>query len=128
MFCDAVRLTLVTGIAIGAIAMQALNAQTKLKAYSVAEVEPIAGATLSPSYLDNIRKVISESHGRTLRTLNGKVFHIEGSPAPAKVAIVEWDSADDAKAFYKSKTWTDFAPERDKAQKTIRRYIVEVEP
>jgi hypothetical protein len=30
-------------------------------------------------------------------------------------------------AFYKSKAWTDLAPERDKAQKTIRRYIVEVE-
>jgi uncharacterized protein (DUF1330 family) len=62
-----------------------------------------------------------------LRTL-GKVFQIEGSPAPERVAIVEWDSADDAKAFYKSKAWTDLAPERDKAQKTIRRYIVEVEP
>ena len=121
-------LTLVSGIAIGAIAMQGLHAQTKLKAYSVAEIEPIGGATLSPSYLTNVRKAINDSHGRALRTVNGKVFHIEGSPAPAKVAIVEWDSADDAKAFYKSKTWTDFAPERDKAQKTIRRYIVEVEP
>jgi uncharacterized protein (DUF1330 family) len=121
-------LTLVTGVAIGAIAMHGLHAQTKLKAYSVGEIEPIAGATLSPSYLDNIRKEINNSHGRTLRTLNGKVFHIEGSPAPTKVAIVEWDSADDAKAFYKSKVWTDLAPERDKAQKTIRRYIVELEP
>jgi uncharacterized protein (DUF1330 family) len=120
-------LTLVTGIAIGAIAMQGLHAQTKLKAYSVGELEPIAGATVSPSYLTNVRKAINDSHGRSLRTL-GKVFHIEGSPAPERVAIVEWDSADDAKAFYKSKAWTDLAPERDKAQKTIRRYIVEVEP
>jgi uncharacterized protein (DUF1330 family) len=121
-------LTLITGVAIGAIAMHGLHAQTKLKAYSVGEIEPIAGATLSPSYLDNIRKEINNSHGRSLRTLNGKVFQIEGSPAPTKIAIVEWDSADDAKAFYKSKVWTDLAPERDKAQKTIRRYIVEVEP
>jgi hypothetical protein len=34
---------------------------------------------------------------------------------------------DDAVAFYKSKAWMDRAPERDKAQKTIRRYVVEVE-
>jgi hypothetical protein len=27
----------------------------------------------------------------------------------------------------KSKAWTDLAPEREKAQKTIRRYVVEVE-
>jgi hypothetical protein len=44
------------------------------------------------------------------------------------VAIVEWDSVDDAVAFCKSKDWTDFAAERDKALKTIRRYVVEVEP
>jgi uncharacterized protein (DUF1330 family) len=121
-------LTLLSGIAIGALAMEGLHAQTKLKAYSVGEIEPIAGATLSPSYLDNIRKEINKSHGRSLRTLNGKIFPIEGAPAPTKLAIVEWDSADDAKAFYNSKAWTDLAPERNKAQKTIRRYIVEVEP
>ena len=92
-------LTLLAGIAIGALAMQGLYAQTKLKAYSVGEIEPIAGATLSPSYLDNIRKEINKSHGRSLRTLNGKIFHIEGAPAPTKIAIVEWDSADNARAF-----------------------------
>jgi hypothetical protein len=43
------------------------------------------------------------------------------------VALVEWDSVDDALAFYKSKAWTDLAPQRDKSQKTIRRYVVEVE-
>ena len=42
-------------------------------------------------------------------------------------AVVEWDSLDDAEAFYHSKAWTDFAPQRDKAQKTIRRYVVEAE-
>jgi hypothetical protein len=44
-----------------------------------------------------------------------------------KNAIVEWDSVDDAVAFYKSKAWTDLAPQRDKTQKTIRRYAVEAE-
>jgi uncharacterized protein (DUF1330 family) len=62
-----------------------------------------------------------------LRTLNGRVVSIEGAPPPKNVGIVEWDSLDDAVAFYKSKAWTDLAPEREKAQKTIRRYVVEVE-
>ena len=43
------------------------------------------------------------------------------------MAIVEWDSVDDALAFYKSKAWNDLAPQREKAQKTIRRYVAEVE-
>jgi uncharacterized protein (DUF1330 family) len=59
--------------------------------------------------------------------VNGRVVSIEGAPPPKNVALVEWDSVDDALAFYKSKAWTDLAPQREKAQKTIRRYVVEVE-
>ena len=47
--------------------------------------------------------------------------------APKNVAIVEWDSAKDAVAFYKSKAWADMAPEREKYQKTVRRYVVVLE-
>jgi hypothetical protein len=43
------------------------------------------------------------------------------------VAIVEWDSLDDAVAFCKSKAWADLNSDRDKSQKTIRQYVVEVE-
>jgi uncharacterized protein (DUF1330 family) len=42
-----------------------------------------------------------------------------------RVAITEWDSLEQAEAFYKSKAWLDLAPQRDKADKTIRRYTVE---
>jgi uncharacterized protein (DUF1330 family) len=62
-----------------------------------------------------------------LRTTAGRVVQIDGPTAPKNVAIVEWDSLDDAVAFYKSKGWTDLAPQRDKANKTVRRYVVEAE-
>jgi uncharacterized protein (DUF1330 family) len=119
-------LAAVTGIAVGAVATQGLHAQAKLKAYSVAEVEVINVAA-QPGYLPAVRKAIEEHHGRTLRTLSGRVQHIEGAAPPKNLALVEWDSLDDAVAFYKSKAWTDLAPEREKSQKTIRRYVVEVE-
>jgi uncharacterized protein (DUF1330 family) len=96
------------------------------KAYSIGEVE-VTDAAAQPSYLPAVRKAIEQAQGHTLRTLNGRVQHIEGAPPPKNVAIVEWDSLDDAVAFYKSKAWTDLAPRRDKSQKTIRRYVVEVE-
>ena len=35
------------------------------------------------------------------------------------------NSLEQAQAFYKSKAWNDLAPQRDKALKTIRRYVVE---
>jgi uncharacterized protein (DUF1330 family) len=115
----------VAGAAVGATAMQALHAQAKLKAYSVAEVERIG--TLPADYLPTIRKAIEAANGRALRTTGGRVVPIDGAAPPKNVAIVEWDSVDDAVAFYKSKVWTDWAPKREQAQKTIRRYVVEVE-
>jgi uncharacterized protein (DUF1330 family) len=121
-------LALLVGVAIGAFAVQGLHAQAKLKAYSVAEIEPIGDAKVSAAYLAGVRKGITDHHGSALRTVNGRVVKIEGLDPPKIVAIVEWDSADDAVAFYNSKEWTDFAPERDKVQKTIRRYAVEIEP
>src|ERR1700736_2623284 len=120
-----IALAVVAGAALGAAATQGLHAQAKLKAYSVGEVEVIGA--LPPDYLPTVRKAIEAAHGHALRTVNGRVVSIEGAPAPKNVAIVEWDSVDDAQAFYKSKAWTDLAPERDKSQKTIRRYVVEVE-
>jgi uncharacterized protein (DUF1330 family) len=123
-----VALSTLVGVAIGAVAMQGLHAQgAKLKAWSVGEIEPVSGATVSASYLKDARDAIANAHGRALRTVNGRVIAIEGN-APAKVAIVEWDSADEAVAFYKSEAWKKLAPEREKAQKTLRRYVVEAEP
>ena len=119
-------LAIVAGAALGATATQGLHAQAKLKAYSVGEIEPI-GAGAPPDYLTAVRKAITNAHGSALRTVNGRVVKIEGAEPPKSAAIVEWDSLDDAVAFYKSKAWTDLAPQRDKAQKTIRRYVVEVE-
>jgi uncharacterized protein (DUF1330 family) len=120
-------MTLLAGIAIGALAVQGLHAQgSKLKAYSIGEIE-ILDPSAQAAYLPAARKAIDAAHGRALRTAAGRVVPIEGGPAPKNVGIVEWDSLDDAMAFYKSKAWTDLAPERDKAVKVVRRYAVETE-
>jgi len=102
-----------------------LHAQAKLKAYSVSELEVIDAKALE-AYLPGARGLIEKAHGHPLRTATGRVVHIEGA-APKIAAMVEWDSVEDAQAFYKSKVWTDLAPQRDKAYKLIRRYVVEVE-
>src|SRR5262249_57865336 len=119
-----VALSMIVGAALGGAAIQGLHAQAKLKAYSVGEVELISA--LPSDYLSSVRKAIEDAHGRALRTVNGRVVSIEGAPPPKNVAIVEWASGDDGLAFYKSNAWNDFAPQREKAQKTVRRYVVEV--
>jgi uncharacterized protein (DUF1330 family) len=122
----AVALSMIAGAALGGAAIQGLHAQAKLKAYSIAEVE-VTNASAQPGYLPDVRKAIEQSHGRSLRTLNGRIVSVEGGTPPKNLALVEWDSVDDALAFYKSKAWTDLASQREKSQKTIRRYVVEVE-
>jgi uncharacterized protein (DUF1330 family) len=122
----AVALSMIAGAALGGAAIPSLHAQSKLKAYGVAEIE-ITDPSAQPGYLPAVRKAIEEHHGRSLRTLNGRIVPVEGGAPPKNVALIEWDSVEDAQAFYKSKAWTDLAPQRDKSQKTLRRYIVEVE-
>lgn len=120
-------MVMLAGVAIGAIAAQGLHAQgAKLKAYAVSESDLLDASALV-AYLPAARKAIEAAHGRALRTAAGRIVQIEGGPAPGSVGIVEWDSLDDAVAFYKSKAWTDLAPQRDKAVKVVRRYVVEVE-
>jgi len=125
---SALVLSLLAGVALGGLSVQGLHAQAKLKAYSIGEIVPVAGATISPSYLAAARKALADAGGRSMGTLKGRIFHAEGEAPPIGVAMTEWDSADAAIAFFKSKAWKDLAPEGAKTAKTIRRYIVEVEP
>lgn len=122
-----IAMVLLAGVAIGAIAVQGLHAQgAKLKAYAVSESE-ILDASAQATYLTAARKALEAANAHTLRTAAGRVVQIEGGPPPKSVGIIEWNSVDEAVAFYKSKAWTDLAPQRDKAVKVTRRYVVEAE-
>ena len=62
---------------------------------------------------------------RNFRTAGGRVVALEGAEPPKRVAITEWDSLEQAQAFYNSKAFKDLAPQRDKAIKIIRQFVVE---
>jgi len=121
-----VALSMVAGAALGATAMQGVNAQLAAKkAYAITELESL-DAQAAADIAKRVQAAQSEAGGRNLRTAGGKVVGLEGPPPPKRVGLTEWDSLEKAEAFYKSKAWTDLAPDRDKAVKTIRRYAVEV--
>jgi uncharacterized protein (DUF1330 family) len=121
------RIVLATlvGAAVGGAAIHGLHAQTKPKAYTVTELETLDTKTAA-DVANRITKMQEGAGGRNFRTGGGKVTGMEGSAPPQRVAITEWENLDKAQAFFKSKEWTDLGPERDKALKTIRRYVVEV--
>src|ERR1700676_4507957 len=71
-------MTLLAGIAIGAIALQGLHAQgAKPKAYAVSEAEILDPSSFQATYLPAARKAIEAAHGRALRTAAGRVVQIE---------------------------------------------------
>jgi uncharacterized protein (DUF1330 family) len=118
-----VVLSMIAGAALGGAAIQGLHAQAKPKAYTVSELETIDAAA-NAAFVPLVQAAQKTAGGRNLRTGGGKIVALEGT-APKRVAITEWDSLEQAEAFYKSKAWNDLAPQRDKALKTIRRYAVE---
>jgi uncharacterized protein (DUF1330 family) len=119
----AVGLAMLTGVAVGAVAVESLHAQAKPKAYVISETEALDAAAVA-GYGPLIRPAIDAAGGRRLNTPGGKTVGLVGDP-PKRVAISEWDSLDKAQAFFTSDTFKKLAPQRDKAVKTIRSYIVE---
>jgi uncharacterized protein (DUF1330 family) len=120
----ALGLTLLAGVAIGATAIQGLHAQAKPKAYTVTDIEVIDVAAAN-AYGQLVTPRISAAGGHPFNTAGGKIVGIVGAAPPARVAINEWNSLEQAQAFYNSSAWKDLAPQRDKAQKIIRLYAVE---
>ena len=118
-------LAVVAGAALGAAAVHGLHAQAKPKAYSVVETE-VLDAAAQAAYTPKIRAAQKAAPGnaRNFQTAGGRIIAVEGS-APKRLGITEWDSAEAAQAFYNSKAYKDLDSERNKAVKTVRRYIVE---
>ena len=120
-------LAVVASAALGAAAMQGLHAQAKPKAYSVSELETLDPAAQA-AFVPLVQAAQKAAGARVFNTGGGRIVAMEGAAAPKRVAITEWDSLDQAEAFYKSAAWRDLAPQRDKAVKIVRQYIVEATP
>jgi uncharacterized protein (DUF1330 family) len=118
-----IALAVVAGTALGAAAMQGLHAQAKPKAYQVTELEVIDAAALK-AYVPLVADAQKAGGGRNLGTSRGRIVAMVGT-APKSIAITEWDSLDQAVAYLNGKAFKDLSPQRDKAFKITRQYVVE---
>jgi uncharacterized protein (DUF1330 family) len=119
-----VALSMLAGIAVGAVAIQGLHAQSTPKAYVVTEIE-IINQEAQNAYLPKVGEVI-KSTGGTYLARGGKIGALEGE-APKRVTIVVYDSLEKAQASRNSPAWTALSAERSKAIKT-RSYVTEALP
>ena len=112
-----VLLALVASVGIGAAA----QAQTK-RAYTFNEVEILDKAAVD-AFEKAVTPAVQEAGGRPLNVPGGKIIARVGA-APKAVVLAEWDSLEKAEAYYKS-TFSKFSPQRDKAWKVTRSFLVE---
>jgi uncharacterized protein (DUF1330 family) len=117
-----VALSMLAGIALGAAAVEGLHAQAKPKAYLVSESQ-VLDAAAAAAYSPLVQAAQKAAGGRSFRT-TGKIVANVGS-APQRVGISEWDSLEQAQAWFNSAARKNLEPQRDKAIKIIRQYIVE---
>jgi uncharacterized protein (DUF1330 family) len=117
--------TTIIGALIGFAAGQLFCAQVKPNAHSVAELQ-ILDNEAQAAYILAAGKAVRAAHAVPLQ-MGGRAVGMQDAAAPGSVAIIEWNSLDDAVAFYKTKAWTNLAPQADKGEKTIITYAVEIE-
>jgi uncharacterized protein (DUF1330 family) len=116
-------LAVAAGAAFGAAAVQGLHAQAKPKAYIVTDIEVLDTAA-NAAFTPLLRASQQAAGGRNLGTAGGKMVAFVGE-APKSVGITEWDSLDAAVAWRNGQGWKELSPQRDKAVKIIRQFVVE---
>jgi uncharacterized protein (DUF1330 family) len=119
----AVALSLVTGIAIGGVAIERLHAQAKPPVYSVTEIEITNLDAYVKEYAPLAQASIKASGGRLLAA-GQNITALEGTPPKSRVAIQQWDSVDKIKAWRDSAEYKKAREIGDKYGK-FRAYAIE---
>lgn len=119
-----IALAVVAGAALGAAAMQGLHAQAKPKAYLVNETE-VLDAAANAAFIPLLQAAIRASGGDPdVVPAGGKIVALVGTP-PKRFAVNGWESLEKTQAWYNSAQRKALEPQREKAFKIIRQFIVE---
>lgn len=115
-------MTLIVGAAIGAAAIQGLQAQSKPRAYLIADVAEISDATSFGDAARKMRPIVEAGGGKNLiQTQN--IIANSGTP-PQRIAVIEFENLDAANAWANKPDAKAAMVELDKFSKQ-RRFIVE---
>ena len=118
-----VALSMLAGIAIGAIAIQGLHAQAKPPVYYIAEIDVTNLEGWQKDYAPRAQAVIKAAGGRVLAA-GQKVTSIEGAAPKPRIALIQWESAEQVQAWRNSAAFKELAPIREKLG-TVRSFTVE---
>src|SRR5262245_38060819 len=118
-----VALSMIAGAALGAAAIQGLHAQAKPPVYYVAEIDVTNIDSWQKDYAPRAQAVIKAAGGRVLAA-GQKVNSLEGAPPKPRIAIIQWESAEQVQAWRNSADFKELIPIREKLG-TVRSFTVE---
>jgi uncharacterized protein (DUF1330 family) len=119
----AVALSLLTGVAIGAVAVQGLHAQAKPPVYQVSLVDVKDADAFAKDYVPKIRAAVKANGGRGLAA-SAKVTPIEGDAPKSRVVITQWDSVEQLQAYRNTVAFRDVRKIGDQFA-TFNSFVVE---
>lgn len=114
-------IALCSGVVLGAATIQALHAQARPVAYTIAEFE-VNNADKFKAYGDATTAQIPRAGGKFVAR-GGKTFVVAGD-APKRVVIVEWPSLEKAQAYFESAEYKQLVAIRDENSK-FRSFVIE---
>jgi uncharacterized protein (DUF1330 family) len=93
-----VALSMLAGIALGAVAVQGIHAQLRIPTYFIAEVEVTNLDGYTKDFLPREEAGIKAFGGRILAT-GPNVATIEGDPPKSRVLLVVWDNIENLQSW-----------------------------
>jgi uncharacterized protein (DUF1330 family) len=118
-----ITFALLAGVAIGALSVQGLSAQTKPPAYVVTELEITDLDAYQKEYVPLTQASIRAAGGRLLAA-GQNIVAFDGAPPQTRVSINQFDSLEAAQSWRNSAQYKDARKVGDKYAK-FRAYAVE---
>jgi uncharacterized protein (DUF1330 family) len=116
-------LTLVAGVAIGAVAVLSLHAQAKPPGYYIAEITVKDQDAYVKEFVPPATKSFQDQNGKFL-VRGGKTVATQGAAPSPRVVVIQFDSLDKAEAWWNSSAQKAAQAIGDKYA-TFRSFIVE---
>ena len=116
-------LSMVGGVALGAIAVHGLQAQARPPVYYVAEIQPTNIDGYTNDYAPKAQAAIKEAGGRYV-VASSAVKGLDGAPPTGRVVILQWKNAEQLDAWRKSAAYLEARKVGDKYA-TFRAFAVE---
>ena len=91
-------LTLLAGVAIGAVAVQGLHAQSAPSAYTVTEVDIANLDAYQKEYVPLVRASITATGGRLIAS-GQNIVSLDGEPPKTRITITQFDSLEKVRAW-----------------------------